>query len=495
MKLAINGAYGYLVKYTKDEEFALWRAFTVKGTKYIPKLRKVPEYKFYHLKSRRVGAGLVPLIPFFLDNVDICDVADVDTLPQTTIGDMTLRDYQLEAIRSMMGQKRGIIEVGTGGGKTVIMAGAHCVFPTPAAIVVHSKEIFNQLIEEFTEWGFNPGFVASGKGLELGDELTVCMVQTLKSRLLSEDSIWKWWNEDLRTVFVDEAHHCKSNSYKECLSQCAADYRFGFSATIPNIQHIDYWRTTQFLGPVIHKVSLGKLAKDGYVTPVKVLRYKYKHENLKWIYAEAIRDAAESMVKCQICNGDGCTNCNHTGKHKLGPVFENGRFTSDTAKTTLMRVYYEKIVTYQVSENAERNSIVASEALQGNGVLCIVSRKKHGQNLLQAISDAEYIDGDSSERKEALDRLKSGKLRCLIATNIVDEGIDIAGIRKVILCGVGKSQRQVIQRIGRGVRKDKDKHTLTVVDINDVGQKWLENHAKQRGKIYKEQGFEVTEIK
>ena len=512
MHIKINGAYGEITELTKAEEGQLWQMFSVKSNVRIPKLQnKRPTRRFYHWGSKRLPVGLVPMVEMMWQgSLQVEDIPKVDALLQSRFGTAELREYQADAIRRMMDRRRGFIEIGTSGGKTYVMGGAICVFPLPCAVIVHDETILKQLVSAFTEWGLDVGLLASGKGEDIAHDVTVCMVKTLHRRLETNDDVYQWWTRFVPTLMIDEGHHCKAKTYQEVLSLSPAAYRFGFTATLPPVTDCDFWDMIKFIGPPIYKMPLSVLRNEDFVAPVQVRLYKYKHSSTKPLHNQAISDAALEDIKCETCRGTGCRGyydrndmvyvidqppskclaCHGDGVHPRGAI----NFSNAEHRSAVARIYYRKVVDQQIVRNDDRTNILAQEANEGTGVLVIVDRIEHGRRLQSCIQNAEFIEGTSKNRQEVLGRLKSGELRCLIATNIVDEGLDIHGIEKIVLSGDIKSERKIIQRIGRGVRKAEGKARLVVVDIDDKGQKYLEKHSKARQKIYTREGFAVEEI-
>src|SRR5699024_3107799 len=120
--------------------------------------------------------------------------------------------------------------------------------------------------------------------------------------------------------------------------------------------------------------------------------------------------------------------------------------------------------------------------------------------LFRSLNDLDvehyFLHGeiDSDTRREKLNDMRSGKLKVMIATSLIDEGVDISGINALILGAGGKSLRQTLQRIGRAVRKKKDDNTTQIFDINDMTNRLLYTHSKERRKIYEEEDFEIKDL-
>jgi ATP-dependent RNA helicase RhlE len=86
----------------------------------------------------------------------------------------------------------------------------------------------------------------------------------------------------------------------------------------------------------------------------------------------------------------------------------------------------------------------------------IFMRTKHGADKLlgelrHAGVKAETMHGDRSqaERTRALERFKSGETRVLVATDIAQRGLDIAGISHVVNYDVPQQAEDYVHRIGR----------------------------------------------
>lgn len=162
-------------------------------------------------------------------------------------------------------------------------------------------------------------------------------------------------------------------------------------------------------------------------------------------------------------------------------------------------------VTYNlgVIHNQYRNRLIAQIAdkvasyLKNQAVLIIVNSIEHGENICKELdklgSTYEFIQGkdDTKIRESAFNKVRSGKLKILIGTKILDAGIDIDAFKCLILCSSGKSYIALLQRIGRILRMRKDKKDVIIFDLFDRTSRVLYKHGMERLKYYKEQGFDV----
>lgn len=136
----------------------------------------------------------------------------------------------------------------------------------------------------------------------------------------------------------------------------------------------------------------------------------------------------------------------------------------------------------------ERNELIANIAgyMKKYGpTLLLVGIIDHGKALEKIIPNSVFISGKMPKKKKqkALDDLMSGELEVLIASPIIDEGLNLPDLRVLILCDGGKALTKLYQRIGRVVRQSEGKNYGLVVDFKDKNE-MLEEHANIRKKLY-----------
>lgn len=165
-----------------------------------------------------------------------------------------------------------------------------------------------------------------------------------------------------------------------------------------------------------------------------------------------------------------------------------------------MQAYDKAIV-----KNEYRNLIIAKitemSYNKGRGTLIILNRIEHGDNISKLLDELrvpyEFVQGEVEieQREKHFEDMRNGQLKVLIATSIMDEGVDISGIDSLIMGAGGKSLRQVLQRVGRGLRhKDYGGNKLYVYDFTDQTNKYVAGHYAKRKEIYQSEGFEIKEL-
>ena len=136
-------------------------------------------------------------------------------------------------------------------------------------------------------------------------------------------------------------------------------------------------------------------------------------------------------------------------------------------------------------------------AKTGN-TLILVDRIKTGELLQEAVPDSTFVSGatKADDRKETYDEVRESEGKVIIATyGVASVGINLPRIFNLVLLEPGKSFVRVIQSIGRGIRKAKDKDFVQVWDICSTA-KFSKRHLTERKKFYREAEypFNITKV-
>ncbi len=117
----------------------------------------------------------------------------------------TLRPYQEEAVAIAAEKSFGVIEAGTGSGKTVMALALIAKRRQPTLVVVHTKELLYQWQERARQFlGVEPGLVGDGKFILA--PLTVAIVNSARNRV--EELV-----PHFGQLVVDECHRVPANLF------------------------------------------------------------------------------------------------------------------------------------------------------------------------------------------------------------------------------------------------------------------------------------------
>src|SRR5258705_11087525 len=134
----------------------------------------------------------------------------------------TLRPYQIAVVARLeaevaAGRRRIVLVAPTGSGKTVIAGAvvADAVARGDRVIVLaHRRELIQQASAKLYAVGVDHGILQAGFPTRPGEGVQVASVQTLHARAVRTSKI-ELPPADL--VVVDEAHHCRADSYRRLI--------------------------------------------------------------------------------------------------------------------------------------------------------------------------------------------------------------------------------------------------------------------------------------
>ncbi len=437
------------------------------GYMYMPQYRNKNWDGFISLfewSSGKFLTGLAPLVQTCLKNHYIkCAIIDERKAPEPMRNPIKLngidpRDYQIESTRAAVQQTRGILDMGTGAGKTEVACAITQYLGLPTLFIVNKKALLLQTKERFEKrLGVEVSVFGNGK-YEVG-ALTVASIQSLKKHL---SAVKPYLNNYFQVVFVDECHNVSNNSYLKVLNQCNAYYRFGLSGTpLDRTDNSNLYIVGAF-GPVIYKVSSSELIEDGFLVKPKI------------IFAPSERYGGEMDVyefnKC----------------HKWQDVYYNGIVTNCFRNELITQM-----VEHLLTDWGRKNVLVLIREIEHGRIL----QEKFEKELMISVP---FVHGgtNKNELQSYLNQFKKGRIPILIASTILDEGIDLPNISSIVLACGGESTIRSIQRIGRGIRKTEGKEDVVIIDFMDDFHYILKRHSQKRMRTcMREPNFEVHDLR
>jgi len=361
--------------------------------------------------------------------------------------EIILRDYQVTAINNFLSHPQSLQQIATGAGKTITTATlSHIAEPYGRSIViVPNKSLVEQTEEDYINCGLDVG-VYFGDRKQLGKTHTICTWQSLNildkkhkdgTAVLSLAEFL----DGVSTIIVDEVHQAKAEVLKNLLTRNLrnAPIRWGLTGTVPK-EKFEFESIHASLGPVIGNITAKELQDKCVLSQC--------HVNV-----------------CQLI--DTVAHRDYQGELKY--------LTSNEA-----RLQYIAKMMNKISET-------------GN-TLILVDRISAGKLLEELIPNSTFVSGavKVKDRKETYDTIKEGTNEVIIATyGVAAVGLNIPRIFNLVLIEPGKSFVRVIQSIGRGVRKAKDKDFVQIWDITSTC-KFAKRHLTQRKKFYKEAQYPFT---
>jgi len=337
--------------------------------------------------------------------------------------DMTLREYQSDAVRDAIIKGAGVVTMPTGGGKTLCGVRIAYELSRSTLVLCHRQEIADQWVDDLRDILGADVAKCYGGTRENGD-VQVALYQSIYEDGDIRDDV----RLDHDVLLADEAHRVGADTFSKVALAVNAQYRFGFSAT-PDREDNATLKVIGGTGEILCNISPEKLIEDGYL--------------------------AEPTWKIIETPG----------------------------RADYYRNWQEEYKQYIV-ENPERNEIIASEVNDMLPRPCYVhvERIDHGERLESLIPDARFVCADTAERDELIGEFRDGEREVLIST-LLGEGVDVPAMRSMVMAGGLKTEIGAIQKVGRSLRPDTDE--AVIVDFMDSGN-YVGDHAEERIRTYKE---------
>lgn len=365
----------------------------------------------------------------------------------------TLRSYQRDALDAWEeNDRRGVIELPTGSGKTVIGIKAIEARSVPALVVVPTIDLLEQWHEEL-QTEFSTPIGTLGGGTQQIEQLTV---STYSSAYLRAEEL----GDRFGLVLFDEVHHLGGEGYRDIARLLAAPARLGLTATFerPDDAHTV---VAELIGGVVYRLDVDDLAGD-HLAPYDIKRV-------------GVSLTAEERARYEDAQGT------FTGYLKRSNLtFRQG---SD----------YQKLVMRSGSDPKAREALLAKQrardimlnAEQKVGTLATIFERHREQRTIVFAASTEFVyrlaerflipaithHTAASERREILQRFRAGQYSRIVTANVLDEGIDVPDATVgVVLAGSG-SQREFTQRLGRLLRPgDGERALLYEVVTEDTAE-------------------------
>lgn len=453
----------FVKKATPEENAWLRDYLTFEGPK---RGRNLPPERtcMYDLSNNTYPAGFDTLIKSAAEDADH-EVHFIDKRTPPVAVDATadldwLRDYQRKAIDAAIKHTRGMLWLPTGAGKTEIIVGITRALPCRWLALVHRSQLADDIATRFEKRspGLFAGRILEGRWDVPDDASLICATyQSLAAGLKksphdpANQRVKHLLREWAQGIMPDEAHTVPANSFYRLVMQTKnAYYRIGLSGTPLARGDKKSMFAIGALGRVVYRIRPQLLIDRGVLAK---------------------------------------------------PTVRLLTVTQDSNAKTWAGVRGDCVV-----RGKARNAMLVTAAKRAaKPAFLFVEEVDHGKALekllLTAGVSCTFVWGSHSldYRKSLIKRLVLGHFEVLICSKIFNEGIDVPELRAVIVGAGGKSVISTFQRLGRGMRVDRDAEgkvregggEFEVWDLLDRGHRWMERHANLRQASYASEGYQT----
>lgn len=394
-----------------------------------------------------------------VDDIELIDqrLSDpsIDLDPEMVGDDYVYDEFGLEyrheqklAVQEVIKRRQGIVDAGTGFGKTITTYSISKVFEPyfKSLVVVPSDYLVRQTGEVYEQAGAN--------WIALGDVKPKKREEVIKQydhfiityKLLL--NVAKFFENQQLTLIGDEIHDFGEKTADAFRFELRnAPVRVGLTATVPK----DKLKATRIMahlgGDRLIKVKAADMVKKGYVLDPDIQVVTTSHEEVE----ELAQD-----------------------KQSWDWEAEFGYFLNHDGRLDAIAEFIKSL--------PQKNTLI----------LC---HPQAGRYICQHFGGRFINEEVKREDREAwLREFDDHEDYVLTASfETTSKGISVNTIRRVIMLDVGPTEKYFLQGIGRGMRLDGDAKEFDVVDIS-ANTPHAKRHRKGRLKVYKQEKYRYTEI-
>lgn len=326
----------------------------------------------------------------------------------------------LNSIREQ-GENKALLISATGTGKTYLSAFELRNYnPKRALFIVHREQIAKQALQSYKNvFGDTRSMgILSGNSKDINKDFIFCTIQTL-----SKPEVYESFNKDeFDYIIIDEVHKAGAKSYQRIVDYFNPKFLLGMTATPERSDDFDI----------------------------------FKMFNYNIAYEIRLQEALEEDLLCPF-HYFGVTDINVDGEELEDESDFNLLIAEERVKHIIDRINF-----YGYS----------GDRVKG---LIFCSNKKEAINLSELFNNEGFntvaLTGENSqsERDEAIKRLeqaeKENSLDYIFTVDIFNEGVDIPCVNQVVMLRPTQSAIIFVQQLGRGLRKDKSKDYVVIIDF------------------------------
>lgn len=436
-----------------------------------------PNVWLYDRRTHSFPTGLVPRVLKYtkqrqdLPQLDIKASSEVSKAKASKLdldqlklfGEYNLWEHQKEAIEVARKSKRGVIQMPTGSGKTAVIAVLAKMFPDQQIIVVapgtdvvkENKNDIEAVIDE------EVGLLGDGKKKV---KRVTCATDRSLVNIIEDDPDQV---TDTSVLMFDECHLVGHNKTYWTISRALykTRYRLGFSGTAWREQG-DQLAMEGIIGPRVYDVSAEYLQRQGVLVEFDYIALPIEDD-------ESIEYPKYDPTKRRYRTKDG--------KPERKDVYQTMVVEHEERNekiVELVKRYYEEGCPYGPC-------LVLVELLEHADILY----SKLSEHLTEQ-DEVELVKGQptpKTKKKEVIKRLKSNDLPVCVASKVFSVGVDFPSAGFLVIAGGGNAASITIQKIGRIIRKAKDKDRALVVDFEDKERYYLRRNYNNRVDALKDQ--------
>ena len=337
------------------------------------------------------------------------------------------RGIQIEALCALEnsraeGADKGLLNISTGVGKTYIAAFDSKPYER-VLFVAHREEILRQAVQAFVnvrktcDYGFFTGEMkCTDKPIIFASVSSLGKKEYLNKDMFAPDYF--------DYIVIDEFHHAVNVQYKNIVEYFKPKFMLGLTATPERMDGKNIYEICDYNVP--YEIDLKESINKGMLVP---FHYYGIYDDTDYSKIHVVR----------------------------------GRFDEkELNETYIGNVHRHELIYKTYKKYGSRRAL---------GFCC---SRAHAEEMAREFckrgipSAAVYSNADgeySVDRKKAVQDLKDEKIKVIFSVDMFNEGVDIPSVDMVMFLRPTESPTVFLQQLGRGLRKNKGKNYLNVLDF------------------------------
>ncbi|MBB5219914.1 superfamily II DNA or RNA helicase [Treponema rectale] len=406
---------GQIVFSVREEFERIWNNATLVTEEWISGYKKIYIQNRFSIKPVKTADKEFEAEYQFQNPEELNDSKDDEEIVPNSMQEEAM--VSLAQLREK-GERRALLIAATGTGKTYLsIFDVKQVKPKRVLYVAHRDMILNKSEQSFkTLMGnINTGFL-NGNQKDLNADYLFASVFTLAK----DEILFQFKKDHFDYIIIDEVHHAGASSYKKIIDYFTPNFLLGLTATPERTDGFDIF--SLFNNNIPYEIRLQKALEENLLCP-----FHYYGLSDLTINGELIDDKSDFS---KLVSSERIHHIEHAIK----------RYKSNDIPVKGL-IFCSRI--------EEANEL--SRALNNDGFFTTC--------LTGANSD--------SEREKTIQRLENDDdpLQYIISVDIFNEGVDIPCVNQVVMLRPTQSAIIFVQQLGRGLRKDKSKSYVSVIDF------------------------------
>jgi superfamily II DNA or RNA helicase len=351
----------------------------------------------------------------------------------------TPRPYQKESLEKWAAAKgRGVVVLPTGAGKSHVALMAIALKKRSSLVIAPTLDLVRQWYDQLRlAFGVDVGVIGGGEY-----RIENLTVTTYDSAYIHMEHLGNRFG----MVIFDECHHLPGESYSLAAQSCLAPYRLGLTAT-PERSDGRHALFDDLIGPTVCRRDIIEL-KGEYLSDYDTIRIatelnideRESYDTERAIYREFVKSQGISMAQPGGWSEFIFRASQSSAGQRAMKAHRRYRRLAFACQAKL------SCIDDLLQQHCNDRTILFT---QENATTYAISRRF----LIPAITHQTKV----SERSEILAGLRSGEYGAVVTAKVLNEGVDVPEANVAIVVSGSGSVREHVQRLGRILRKQKDK--------------------------------------